>query len=93
MEEGVLNKDSLTTEVRKPHKSETKRYSEIFRDFDNLDLSLISTEVENLLIDSDCQFISESSPGEGAEFTEQNNEHIGAEGGEGDGNQTGTISS
>ncbi|KAK5612242.1 hypothetical protein CRENBAI_018759 [Crenichthys baileyi] len=88
MEEGVLNKDSLTTEVRKPHKSETKRYSEIFRDFDNLDLSLISTEEEYLLIDNDCQFISESSPGEGAEFTEQNNEHIGAEAGEGDGNQT-----
>ncbi|XP_007572394.1 GEM-interacting protein isoform X1 [Poecilia formosa] len=85
MEEGVLNKDSSQTpELRKvPHKSETKRYSEIFRDFDNLDLSFISSE--DLLIDSDCQFISESISGEGAEITEQNDEHVGAEAGEGDG--------
>uniref|UniRef100_A0A096M775 GEM interacting protein n=1 Tax=Poecilia formosa TaxID=48698 RepID=A0A096M775_POEFO len=47
MEEGVLNKDSSQTpELRKvPHKSETKRYSEIFRDFDNLDLSFISSKL------------------------------------------------
>ncbi|KAM4535585.1 GEM-interacting protein isoform 1-T1 [Fundulus diaphanus] len=89
MEEGVLNKDSSqATEVRRvPHKSETKRYSEIFRDFDNLDLSLISSEVEDLEIDTDSQFIPESNSGEGAQITEQNNEHIGAEAGEGDGNQ------
>lgn len=31
------------SDVKKLHsKSETKRYSEIFRDFDNLDLSIIS---------------------------------------------------
>ncbi|XP_015243908.1 PREDICTED: GEM-interacting protein isoform X1 [Cyprinodon variegatus] len=88
MEEGVLNKDSSqVTEGRKvPHKSETKRYSEIFRDFDNLELSLISSEAEDLLIEP--QFISEINSGECSETTEQIDEHIAAEAGEGDGNQT-----
>lgn len=44
----LLTSFSLTltlfiSEVKKTHsKSETKRYSEIFRDFDNLDLSILS---------------------------------------------------
>ncbi|XP_076609076.1 GEM-interacting protein [Chaetodon auriga] len=62
MEEEVPPKDSpKATDVKKVHcKLETKRYSEIFRDFDNLDLSLITTEGDDLLADSDSQSISES---------------------------------
>ncbi|XP_041813806.1 GEM-interacting protein [Chelmon rostratus] len=70
MEEEVPNKDSpKDTDVKKVHcKSETKRYSEIFRDFDNLDLSLISSAGEDLLADTDSPPISESLS---AEITEQ----------------------
>ncbi|XP_013880185.1 GEM-interacting protein isoform X3 [Austrofundulus limnaeus] len=86
MEEPGSNKDSSQgTEVRKV-KSETKRYSEIFRDFDNLDLSFIPSEAEDLLIDSDS--ISETISTEGAEIIEQNDVHICAEASEVDGNQT-----
>nr|XP_046270665.1 GEM-interacting protein isoform X2 [Scatophagus argus] len=69
-EDQVPNNDSpQVTDLRKVHrKSETKRYSEIFRDFDNLDLSLIPAEGEDLLADTDSQSISESVS---AESTEQ----------------------
>ncbi|XP_067332759.1 GEM-interacting protein isoform X2 [Channa argus] len=75
MEEGQTpnNDSSQTTEVRKvPYRSETKRYSEIFRDFDNLDLSLISSTGEDLLgeIDSISGFI----PAESSELTNQPHE-------------------
>ncbi|XP_026207638.1 GEM-interacting protein isoform X2 [Anabas testudineus] len=66
---------SQTTDVKKGHyKSETKRYSEIFRDFDNLDLSLISSVGDDLLADIDSQSISESISAESAELTEQPDE-------------------
>ncbi|KAM3864422.1 GEM-interacting protein [Diretmus argenteus] len=65
MEEDQLpDKDSTqVTDVKKvPHKSETKRYSEIFRDFDNLELTLVGCgeEEEQQLPDSDSQSISDS---------------------------------
>ncbi|KAF6727804.1 GEM-interacting protein [Oryzias melastigma] len=84
MEEPVPSKDSSqTTEVRRVHpKSETKRYSEIFRDFDNLDLSIISYESEDLLGDNDSQSISDSL------CTEQNDDSIQAESEDVDGSQT-----
>ncbi|XP_035253691.1 GEM-interacting protein isoform X1 [Anguilla anguilla] len=40
--------------------SETKRYSEIFRDFDNLELSLVQGTVDELLSDPDTQSIPET---------------------------------
>ncbi|XP_051245241.1 GEM-interacting protein [Dicentrarchus labrax] len=60
-EDQVPNQDSSqATDVNKvPRKSETKRYSEIFREFDNLDLSLLSSAGEDLLADSDSQSISD----------------------------------
>ncbi|XP_040014504.1 GEM-interacting protein [Xiphias gladius] len=72
-EDQVPNKDSSQpTDAKKVYyKSETKRYSEIFRDFDNLDLSLISSAGEDLLGDTDSQSISESIPAENAELTDQ----------------------
>ncbi|KAM6904515.1 GEM-interacting protein isoform 2-T2 [Xenentodon cancila] len=80
---------SQTTEVKRAHhKSETKRYSEIFRDFDNLDLSLISSEADDLLADSDSLSTSESISAEGSETTEQNDVPIRAEANDVDGNQT-----
>ncbi|KAM9345580.1 GEM-interacting protein [Symphorus nematophorus] len=68
-EDQVPNKDPpQATDVKKVHrKSETKRYSEIFRDFDNLELSFISDTGEDLLADIDSQSISESITGESAE--------------------------
>ncbi|XP_029364506.1 GEM-interacting protein [Echeneis naucrates] len=64
---------SQATDVRKMHpKSETKRYSEIFRDFDNLDLSLISAE-EDLLADTDTQSLSESISADSGELVDQHN--------------------
>uniref|UniRef100_A0A3P9LMA8 GEM interacting protein n=1 Tax=Oryzias latipes TaxID=8090 RepID=A0A3P9LMA8_ORYLA len=85
MEEPVPSKDSSqTTDVRRVHpKSETKRYSEIFRDFDNLDLSLISYEEEDLQGD-DSQSISDSLC---TEITDQNDDSIQAETDDVDGNQ------
>ncbi|XP_078140944.1 GEM-interacting protein isoform X1 [Centroberyx gerrardi] len=61
-EDQVPDKDSSqATDVKKvPHKSETKRYSEIFRDFDNLELSLVSCAGEELLPDPDSQSITDS---------------------------------
>ncbi|XP_061568180.1 GEM-interacting protein isoform X2 [Cololabis saira] len=90
MEEHEPSKDSSqTTEVTRVHpKSETKRYSEIFRDFDNLDLSLISSEADDLLADSDSLSTSESISAEGSETTEQNDVPIRAEAYDVDGNQT-----
>ncbi|XP_069004990.1 GEM-interacting protein [Embiotoca jacksoni] len=99
MEEDLVpDKDSSqATEVKKvPHKSETKRYSEIFRDFDNLDLSLISSSGEDLLSDFDSQSISESFSVESAELTEEQDvscedalgPQIRAEASEADGNQS-----
>ncbi|XP_022608079.1 GEM-interacting protein isoform X1 [Seriola dumerili] len=65
---------SQATDVKKVHpKSETKRYSEIFRDFDNLDLSLISSAGEDLLADIDSQPISESITPDSRELVDQHN--------------------
>ncbi|XP_029292722.1 GEM-interacting protein isoform X2 [Cottoperca gobio] len=88
-EDKVPNKDSpQASDVKKvQRKSETKRYSEIFRDFDNLELSLISSAEEDLLADIDSQFISESISTESADLTEQEDVSVCAEANEADGNQ------
>ncbi|XP_072225589.1 GEM-interacting protein [Leuresthes tenuis] len=90
MEELEPNKvSSQATVLRKvPNKSETKRYSEIFREFDNLDLSFISSDGEDLLADTDFLPISESISAEGADITEQNDVPARAEANEVDGSQT-----
>ncbi|XP_018610099.1 GEM-interacting protein isoform X3 [Scleropages formosus] len=62
--------DSLK-DVKSQKTSETKRYSEIFRDFDNLELSLIHATVEELLPDPDTQSIAESISTETTENAEQ----------------------
>ncbi|CAN9505601.1 unnamed protein product [Ophioblennius macclurei] len=69
-EDQVENKvSSIAPDVTKErHKPATKRYSEILRDFDNLDLSLISTSEEDLLGDNDSESISADN-----EDTEQHN--------------------
>ncbi|KAK5884848.1 hypothetical protein CesoFtcFv8_018625 [Champsocephalus esox] len=87
-EDQVPNKDSpQATDVKKvQRKSETKRYSEIFRDFDNLELSLISCSEEDL-VDIDSQSISESISTEGADPTEQHDVSVCAEANELDENQ------
>ncbi|XP_068606368.1 GEM-interacting protein [Brachionichthys hirsutus] len=60
-EDKVPAEDSSQAADVKVHlKSETKRYSEILRDFDNLDLSLFSTTGEDLLADIDSQSIPET---------------------------------
>ncbi|XP_045895254.1 GEM-interacting protein isoform X2 [Micropterus dolomieu] len=89
-EDQAPNKDSSqATDVKKVHqKSETKRYSEIFRDFDNLDLSLVSCAGEDLLADSDSLSISESISSESTEPTEQHDVSRRAEANEVDGNQS-----
>ncbi|XP_047427072.1 GEM-interacting protein [Mugil cephalus] len=74
MEEDLVpSKDSSqATEVKKVHpRSEPKRYSEIFRDFDNLDLSLITSDGEDLLSEIDSQSISDSISEDVAGHTEQ----------------------
>ncbi|XP_037331427.2 GEM-interacting protein [Pungitius pungitius] len=83
------NKDfSQDTDLKKVHrKSETKRYSEIFRDFDNLDLSLISSSGESLLADFDTLSITESICTGSGDLTEQLEVSIGAEANDLDGNQ------
>ncbi|XP_069381480.1 GEM-interacting protein isoform X2 [Paralichthys olivaceus] len=77
-EEQVSNQDSpqATGEheqyVKKVHgKSETKRYSEIFRDFDNLDLSLISSTGDDYLVDIDSLSIPESLTADSTELIDQ----------------------
>ncbi|KAM9391856.1 GEM-interacting protein isoform 2-T2 [Pholidichthys leucotaenia] len=89
-EDTVPDKDSSqVTEVKKVHqKSETKRYSEIFRDFDNLDLSLIACDGEDLLTESNSQSISESTSTKHAELAEQQEASMRAEPNEADGNQS-----
>ncbi|KAJ8251364.1 hypothetical protein GJAV_G00220560 [Gymnothorax javanicus] len=57
-------------EVRSQTKSETKRYSEIFRDFDNLELCLVQGTVDDLLSDPDSQSISEAISTETSENAE-----------------------
>ncbi|XP_054463952.1 GEM-interacting protein [Anoplopoma fimbria] len=85
-EDQVPNKDlSQVTDVKKvPHKSETKRYSEIFRDFDNLDLSFAG---EDLLADIDSQSITESTFTGSGDLTEPQEVSIRAEANDEDGNQ------
>ncbi|KAL4659185.1 GEM-interacting protein isoform X1 [Arapaima gigas] len=56
-------------DVKTPAKP--KRYSEIFRDFDNLELSLIPVAVDDLLPDPDTQSITEAISTETTENTEQ----------------------
>ncbi|XP_070704365.1 GEM-interacting protein [Pempheris klunzingeri] len=94
-EDQVSNKDSSqATDVKKVHrKSETKRYSEIFRDFDNLDLSLVSSAGEDLLADIDSESISDSIAAESTEQRDVSSEDTvcpqkGAETDEADGNQS-----
>ncbi|KAM7371780.1 hypothetical protein PAMP_008990 [Pampus punctatissimus] len=83
------NKDiSQTTDVKKVHpKSEMKRYSEIFREFDNLDLS-IYLEGEDPLADNGTQSPTETICAESAEIPEQQNVTIRSETNEIDENQT-----
>ncbi|XP_004559627.2 GEM-interacting protein isoform X2 [Maylandia zebra] len=90
MEEDLVeNKDSTQgTDVKRVQKSETKRYSEIFRDFDNLDLSFISSSGDDLLAEIDSQSISEPISVETAETTEQHDVTICAEPNDVDGTQT-----
>ncbi|XP_056263316.1 GEM-interacting protein isoform X2 [Pseudoliparis swirei] len=87
MEDQVENKDfSQVPDVKKVHhKSETKRYSEIFRDFDNLDLSLISSE--DLLADIDSPSIIESVSTGGGDLPEEQKVSIRAEADDADGIQ------
>lgn len=84
-EDQAPNKDSSETkDVRKvQRKSETNRYSEIFRDFDNLDLS-VNIEGEELLADPDSQSICSES----ADLPEQHNVSNRLEANEVDGNST-----
>uniref|UniRef100_A0AAV2KL74 GMIP/FCHO2-like FCH domain-containing protein n=1 Tax=Knipowitschia caucasica TaxID=637954 RepID=A0AAV2KL74_KNICA len=64
-DQGPSSEVSQTTEVKKVcRKSDTKRYSEILRDFDNFELSLISNAGEDLLADIDSPSV------ESAETTE-----------------------
>ncbi|KAL0992641.1 hypothetical protein UPYG_G00096100 [Umbra pygmaea] len=58
------------TDVKVSTKSETKRYSEIFRDFDNFELSLVYSTVEEMLPDSDSQSIAETVSTETTENTD-----------------------
>ncbi|XP_040919554.1 GEM-interacting protein isoform X2 [Toxotes jaculatrix] len=89
MEDQVPNQDSEATDVKKVHhKSETKRYSEIFRDFDNLGLSLISSVGEDLLAETDSQPISESVTAESTELIDQHDASIRSEPNEADGNSS-----
>ncbi|CAK6978346.1 GEM-interacting protein [Scomber scombrus] len=83
-EDQVPNKDvSQTKDVKKEqHEPKPKRYSEIFRDFDKLDLSILSCEGDDLLPDSTC---SESTS---AESAEQHDVSIHSEANEVDGNST-----
>ncbi|KAJ8345324.1 hypothetical protein SKAU_G00295170 [Synaphobranchus kaupii] len=61
---------SLQDVRSQPKTSETKRYSEIFRDFDNLELSLVQGTVEELLLDPDTQSIAETVSTETTENAE-----------------------
>ncbi|XP_028310699.1 GEM-interacting protein isoform X2 [Gouania willdenowi] len=70
---------SPATEVKSLQpKSKPKRYSEIFRDFDNLDLSLISAE-EDLLAECDSRSIPQSISVESTDVTEHHDASIPAE--------------
>ncbi|KAJ7992092.1 hypothetical protein DPEC_G00274970 [Dallia pectoralis] len=64
---------SPSLEAKVPNLSQTKRYSEIFRDFDNFELSLVYSTVEEMLPDSDTQSINESVSTETTENTEVDN--------------------
>ncbi|XP_035037422.2 GEM-interacting protein isoform X1 [Hippoglossus stenolepis] len=72
-EEQVSSQESSQApDVKKRHcKSETKRYSEIFRDFDNLDLSLVSSTGEDYLEDIDSLSIPESITADSTELIDQ----------------------
>ncbi|XP_031689697.1 GEM-interacting protein-like isoform X2 [Oncorhynchus kisutch] len=61
---------SKTPDVKVPNKSETKRYSEIFRDFDNFELSLVNSTVEEMFPDPDSQSIAETVSTETTDNTE-----------------------
>ncbi|KAK7940454.1 hypothetical protein WMY93_003780 [Mugilogobius chulae] len=64
-DQGPSNDVPQTTEVRKvSRKSDTKRYSEILRDFDNFELSLISNTGEDLLADIDSPSVERIVPTE-----------------------------
>ncbi|XP_029015737.1 GEM-interacting protein isoform X2 [Betta splendens] len=71
----MSNKEpAQTTDVKRaPNKSETKRYSEIFRDFDNFELCLIPS-IGDDLSDVDSFSISDPISVENAELTEQHDE-------------------
>nr|XP_057906246.1 GEM-interacting protein isoform X2 [Doryrhamphus excisus] len=69
------------------HKSEIKRYSEIFRDFDNLDLSFISIDKDDLMSDS-SEFNSECILGKNPEPAERQEPSERSVTIEGDGNSS-----
>ncbi|CAB1341458.1 unnamed protein product [Coregonus sp. 'balchen'] len=62
--------NSKTPDVKVHNKSETKRYSEIFRDFDNFELSLVNSTVEEMFPDPDSQSIAETVSTETTDNTE-----------------------
>ncbi|XP_034151126.1 GEM-interacting protein isoform X2 [Esox lucius] len=70
----VMEKEASTSSDAKiPSQTQTKRYSEIFRDFDNFELSLVYSTVEEMLPDPDSQSIAESTSTETTEITEADN--------------------
>ncbi|XP_061605173.1 GEM-interacting protein isoform X2 [Phyllopteryx taeniolatus] len=56
--------------LKEPQKCQIKRYSEIFRDFDNLELSFIPDDKDEPLSDT-SEFSSECNTGESTELAEQ----------------------
>ncbi|XP_057716900.1 GEM-interacting protein isoform X2 [Corythoichthys intestinalis] len=56
--------------VKTPVKCEIKRYSEIFRDFDNLDLSFIPIDKDDLMVDA-LEFNSQNIADENTEIAER----------------------
>lgn len=74
-DQGPSSDVSQTAEVKKANrKSDTKRYSEILRDFDNFEISLFSPAGEDLLADIDSPSVERAESAESAEPTESNEE-------------------
>ncbi|XP_061701907.1 GEM-interacting protein isoform X2 [Syngnathoides biaculeatus] len=73
--------------VKAPQKCQPKRYSEIFRDFDNLELSLIPDDKDDLLSDT-SELSSEGVAGESAQLAGQHQASESCATVEGDGNSS-----
>ncbi|XP_037112626.1 GEM-interacting protein [Syngnathus acus] len=62
----------VTDVIKAPQKCETKRYSEIFRDFDNLELSFITIDTDDLVSDTiECNTGEEADLAEHSEPAER----------------------